>query len=472
MATCSSCGRYVSPADGNSCPHCGARLTGRMTIRALQISALVLAVLGLGLLWWFAAHSPTPVLKIGQAQATMNFAYVRVQGQVTRAPSYDPASGHLSFWVADDTGEILVSSYRTTTQALVDRGRVPFIGDRVTVEGTLRVREDSISLTLNSADAIHVEREQPQPFDISQIDAQAALRMVKVRGQVRAVRSPYEGLKLITLRDYTGEIDVAAPQVVVQLTGALPDVQPGQSVEAIGAVTLYKDTPQITLVRADGLRVTADTIPIAAPARLADLPSRVGQWAAVQGSIVKISPFSAGVKFTLDDGTGRADVILWQDLYTALSPTLKLAEGTQVSVQGEVSLYRGATEIEPELAADVALIAAAPVPTATPTRTPTPTRTVALLPIGQITSADKGKVVAVRGRIAAVIPFSSGIKYRLDDGTGQIILLLWQEVLDKAPNLAKLTKGQEVSVTGTVDVFGGDIEVIPKSAGDVQVTQK
>ena len=194
MATCPSCGRYVGPTDAGTCSYCGARLTGRMTLRALKIGALGLAVLGLILLWWFATHSPVPTLKIGQAQATMNFAYVRVEGQVTRAPSYDPDSGYLSFWIADDTGEMLVSSYRATTQVLVDAGRMPFIGDRVTVEGTLRIRQDSTSLTLNSADAVRVQRAQPVPMDIGQIDATLALRVVKIRGQVRAVRTPYKGL--------------------------------------------------------------------------------------------------------------------------------------------------------------------------------------------------------------------------------------------------------------------------------------
>jgi DNA/RNA endonuclease YhcR with UshA esterase domain len=89
--------------------------------------------------------------------------------------------------------------------------------------------------------------------------------------------------------------------------------------------------------------------------------------------------------------------------------------------------------------------------------------------LGQLTPADKGKLCSARGKITAVIPFSRGMKYRLDDGTGKVILLLWQEVLDKAPNLAKLTKGTQVSVTGVVDVFGGDIEIAPRWGADVQV---
>jgi len=497
MATCPSCGRYVGPADAGICANCGARLTARITLRALKIGALGLAALGLILLWWFATHSPVPRLKIGQAQATMNFAYVRVQGQVTRAPSHNPDSGTLSFWIADDTGEMLVSSYRATTQALLDSGRMPFVGDRVTVEGTLRIRQDSASLTLNSADAVSVERGQPVPMDIGQIDAASALRAVKIRGQVRAVRTPYKGLTLVTLRDVTGEIDVAVPDPDSTL-----DAQAGQSAEATGAVTLYKDTPQVTLARADALRFSADSIPVAAPAHVADLTAeRAGQWAAVRGQVVKVSPFSAGYKFTLDDGTGRASVLLWQDVYAVLSPTLTLAEGAQVAVQGQVSSYRGAIEIVPEIPADVTLVTAAPVPatltpastvapaptallptaalaptptalppTTTPRPTPKPTQAIAFVSLGQLTPADKDKLVSVRGKIVEVINFSSGMKYRLDDGTGQVILLLWQEVFDQAPNRDKLVNGAQVSVTGVVDVYRGEIEIIPRSGADVKVS--
>jgi DNA/RNA endonuclease YhcR with UshA esterase domain len=92
-----------------------------------------------------------------------------------------------------------------------------------------------------------------------------------------------------------------------------------------------------------------------------------------------------------------------------------------------------------------------------------------LVTLGQLTPADDGRLVAVRGKIVAVIPFPSGKKYRLDDGTGQVILLLWPEVFDKVPNREKLVMGAQVSATGEVDVFRGDIEVIPRSGADVRV---
>jgi len=89
--------------------------------------------------------------------------------------------------------------------------------------------------------------------------------------------------------------------------------------------------------------------------------------------------------------------------------------------------------------------------------------------LNQITAAHKGQRVSVRGKIISVNTFSKGIRYKLDDGTGQIILLLWQEALDQSPPLGKLAKGAQVSVAGAVDVFNGELEIVPRSASDVQV---
>ena len=38
---------YFGPTDVDTCPDCGARLAGRIKVRALQIGALALAALGL-----------------------------------------------------------------------------------------------------------------------------------------------------------------------------------------------------------------------------------------------------------------------------------------------------------------------------------------------------------------------------------------------------------------------------------------
>ncbi|MBU0702411.1 MAG: hypothetical protein KKC18_00900 [Chloroflexi bacterium] len=145
MSHCSSCGRYTGPHE--ACPHCGARLTGRISIRAVKIVAVILATVGLAILWFAATRAEVPLIQIGQAGATMNLAYVRIAGRCIRAPSYDPDGEYLSFSIGDETGEIRVSAYRAETRQIVAQNRAPALGDWVEVAGTLRVREDFYSLT-------------------------------------------------------------------------------------------------------------------------------------------------------------------------------------------------------------------------------------------------------------------------------------------------------------------------------------
>jgi hypothetical protein len=57
----------------------------------------VLATVGLAVLWLAATRAEVPLIQIGQAGATMNMAYVRLEGHCTKAPTYDPESDYLSF---------------------------------------------------------------------------------------------------------------------------------------------------------------------------------------------------------------------------------------------------------------------------------------------------------------------------------------------------------------------------------------
>ena len=59
--------------------------------------ALVLAVIGVGLLLAVAQRSQAPVIEIGHLQGTMNWAYVGLEGVVSRQPSLDAESGTLQF---------------------------------------------------------------------------------------------------------------------------------------------------------------------------------------------------------------------------------------------------------------------------------------------------------------------------------------------------------------------------------------
>jgi len=268
-STCPSCGRHTGPYE--ACPYCGAKLQPRITMWVFRYGSLVVAFLGLAVLWFFSLRSPVPQVKISQIQSTMNFAYVRISGKVSRPVSYDAEGGYLGFWIQDDTGEMMVSSYRSTTEALAAAGKLPDVGDEVMLEGTLRIREDSPSLTLASAETTQLAHPAPVAYKIGDITAYDALMAVTVRGQVRSLKTPYEGMTLLTLRDESGAIDIAVSQSAVAALGNVPQVQPGDSIQVIGAVTLYKDTPQVALTAYGGLTKLSEAIEIAPFAQVADL---------------------------------------------------------------------------------------------------------------------------------------------------------------------------------------------------------
>ena len=450
MSNCPSCGRHAGPYE--ACPYCGARLAGRTPIRVVKIAAILLATVGLVALWFAATRAEVPLIQIGQAGATMNMAYVRIQGRCTREPSYDPESDYLSFWLADETGEIRVSAYRAETREIISLGLVPGLGDQVEVAGTLRVREDFLALTINVPEQLAVTRAEPVDLDIGAIVPDDLYLRVRVRGQIYSIFEPFDGLTLITIRDQTGEIPIAVSEDLEALSGPASRLSAGQSVEVVAAVSAYGDTPQLVPASMTDIVVLDRGLGIAIEKPIGQLSGEdEGQLAIVQGTIVDVSQFSSGVKYTVDDGTGTIVVLLWQDVHAALPDAAALDVGAEVKVQGEISEYEGELELIPEWPEDVEVLAAAPVPE--------------MVAVGALTAADRGRQVVVQGTLGQPDFFSAGVKFALDDGTGTIVLLLWQNVYDEIPDAARMVDGTRVEIKGRIDEFEGELQIVPEASG-------
>jgi len=347
MTDCPSCGRYTGPHE--ACPYCGARLTGRLPIRAVKIAAILLATIGLAVLWLAATHADVPQIAIGQAGATMNMAYVRIKGRCTRTPSYDPESDYLSFWLEDDTGEIRVAAYRAETRQLIEQGRVPAMGDLVEVAGTLRVREDFLSLTINVPEQMIVFRTEPVERAIGSIAPEDLYRRVRVSGVVREVYEPYDGLTLITIGDETGTIPIAVSEDLVALSGVTPTLKTGQSVAVTATVSLYGDTPQLAPASTADIVTLDQGQPIVTERPIGSITSDdIGQIVTLAGMLGEPETFSAGVKFSLSDDSGAITLLLWQNVYDALPNADKLTSGVQIEIMGEIDEYQGDLEIIPE----------------------------------------------------------------------------------------------------------------------------
>jgi len=416
----------------------------------------LLAGVGLLALWLAAVHAAPPVIKVGQIGATMNLAYVQLQGRCVRSPSYDAARESLSFWLEDGTGELRVSAYRAEVRQMVTESRVPALGDWVEVAGTLRVQEDFTALTINAPEQLRLTRPVPVERTIGSIGPEDQFLRVRVRGQIRRVHEPYPGLTLITVRDESGAIPVAVSSDLVALSSPLPALEIGQSVLVTATVSLYRETPQLVPASTTEIVPLDRPIPVAVDRPTGRLGAAdIGRMVTMQGRITGVSAFSAGVKVSLDDGSGPATVLLWQSLHDALPMTVQ--PGAEIRVQGEVSSYYGRFEVIPELPEDVLVLTAAPL---SPQEEHAP-----LLAIGNVTPADVGRVLTLTGTLGEPRPFSRGVKFLLSDETGSIVLLLWQEVYDALPDASGLIAGTRVEVTGRIDEYRGTLEVVPAADG-------
>ncbi len=452
---CPSCGRFVGPQ--GRCPYCGADVGRRMSVRIFQYGSLLLAIVGLAVLLFVARRSQVPVVDIGSLVGTMNWAYVRVEGVVSGQPTYDPEAQSLRFWVQDGTGEIMVSAYRSEAEALLAAGRVPVMGDGVAVEGTLRVREDFQYLVLNVPEHTEIRPAEPVDMAVAGVSGAPLYQRVRLRGVIREDRTPYEGLRILTLRDASGEIDVTLPLSATALGGPLPNAAVGQAVQVTGAVDQYRGSAQVSVGRGSDLLLLDETIGIAAERRIGELSADdVGSLCAVQGVIAEVNTFSAGVKYTLDDGTGTATLLLWQDLYDSLAEGEALAPGATIRAVGQVAEYRGELEIVPELPSDLEVLGAVQQPAAE-------------WQLGQLDAGSVGRTVAVEGVLTSLRTFSAGVRGVLDDGTGTVTLLLWQDVYDALDDPARLAAGTVLRVEGEVAEYRGELEVVPRAAGDVAV---
>jgi len=131
----------------NACPYCGADSAGNPVIRFLRYGSLLLALGGLCFLYFMSASREPAPTRVGDITPMMNFAHVRLDGTVERDAYIGRRNGrpdYLSFMIDDGTGRARVVAYDRTARTLIDEGRVPKTGQRLTVAGTLNVSADGL----------------------------------------------------------------------------------------------------------------------------------------------------------------------------------------------------------------------------------------------------------------------------------------------------------------------------------------
>jgi RecJ-like exonuclease len=194
--------------------------------------------------------------------------------------------------------------------------------------------------------------------------------------------------------------------------------------------------------------------------RISDISAaRAGEEVTVEGEVVGTASFSAGFKFTLDDGTGQIVLLMWHNVYDDCWDAPEINLGARVRATGEIGEYEGELQLEPGFGGDVKAIEGA-APWA-------PSRG-----IGSLSGSDEGQRVMIEGRVIRVEGRGTWAKVFVGDETGEVLVYIYENVLARIPNNTALgVEGTRVRVVGTVAIYDYNLEVVPALPYDVMVLE-
>jgi DNA/RNA endonuclease YhcR with UshA esterase domain len=260
-----------------------------------------------------------------------------------------------------------------------------------------------------------------------------------------AVSTPTPTLTAAPAPTDTAVSPTETPTVTPTLSAAL---------SATPAPTATSTEPPTATVAFTETAVPPTAVSAAIP--LTDLPSFAGQEVTVNGRVIATANFANGFKFTLDDGNGRAVLLLWHNVYDDTWDAPQLNVGAAVQATGMVEQYEGEWQIAPDFGGDVKVT--------TPGGTFAPART-----IGEL-SNHVGELAQISGAILRLEATSSAVKIFVGDETGEIVVFVWRTVLDRIPNNVALGQvGTQVKVNGRVENYRSNLELVPALPYDVVV---
>jgi DNA/RNA endonuclease YhcR with UshA esterase domain len=323
-----------------------------MLLRPFRALTLVLACAGLIALIWAARATPRATTSAGAITPAMNFAYVRVSGVVVDFPAVEPDGSYLSFRVADADGVIRAQAYRAAASALLAANAIPSPGDEAQIEGTLRIRDGEATLLVNSADGVVLTRRSADPIGLIGLEGLPLGQRVTVLGQIRRVREA-GALRILTLRDGNAEADAVMSLEAPGAERETPPVLGGWAL-ATGGVGEYRGRRQLLLMPG-GLAPTPAPAPVPRPLSALNR-ALLGDWITTQARVSRLAPFKGGIRIGLagDEGS-ELTMTLFDSVWTAMPFSSTLASGDLVVASGRLTEYRGALELQPEIAPDVVL---------------------------------------------------------------------------------------------------------------------
>jgi DNA/RNA endonuclease YhcR with UshA esterase domain len=328
-----------------------------LPVRVLQFAALIPATAGLFLLYLFSVRRELPLVPTGSVAPTMNFACVRMAGEVTRDAAV-LSSGGLVFHLNDGSGEIVVRGGRAQAEALAESDGLPRRGDRAEVAGTLSIRagEDPL-LRMHSSRQLFLRRspvpDPPHRFPAALTMGLNGSRQI-VAGRLIAVELPGPGSAapcILTLQEEDATLEAVLHEVVFRsLEKNFP--APGAYVRVAGTAEISSGAPRLQVRAPTDFSVLTEheyhrQAVGRSVRRIADLHNGLaGGEVTVCGLLRGSRTVRGGILWTLVDESGEISLVLWDRLIPP-DERAALVAGTRVRVTAPLSVYKGRPELTP-----------------------------------------------------------------------------------------------------------------------------
>ncbi len=129
--TCPVCCRYTGPVP--TCPYCDTSIPLPPALRLIKCSAFILAIAGLIFLWLAARRLQPESVSLGELSPAMNYATIRVTGEVVGTPRPGREPGSIGFTIQDGEHRLRIFSNAAATPE-----QAPERGAQVSVTGNLK----------------------------------------------------------------------------------------------------------------------------------------------------------------------------------------------------------------------------------------------------------------------------------------------------------------------------------------------
>lgn len=386
---CSACGHFAGVYE--NCPRCGTYLPKRTTVKFFRYFSLFLATAGLLCLYLWAKNKELPVIQVKDITETMNFAYVRMIGVVTKDAriSYDDAKkpSYLYFTMNDGTGEIMVGAYRQHAQKIAEGNMLPKRGNFVDMKGQLKIKAQNISLMIQAVEQFKIreatkeERQnlqsqplKPAPFkpseprknpdaisfsEIKKITPAEKDKLVEVSGKVGELRKFKMGQKM-TLEDASGKIEVNLWDSTFADAPLLEKLKSGVRIQVTGRVDEYKGKCQINPQAVDDIQIL-ESAAVAPSISLSQVTKdHMGQIVTISGKVIQKNRVKPGFNLLLGDNKGKIGVMLWDRVFQDSKIVWDVEVGKWIQVTGKVEEHKGKLQLQPGREEDVIVLEKAP----------------------------------------------------------------------------------------------------------------